>query len=97
MCFPDASFWVPEIIIEPTADPAVVIVKGLHEHVQSQQLPFDIANRRIEDTFVMVDINQSVFLILQLTSDGRLYHEEQDLAGGMVYCSASVYYTRAGE
>jgi hypothetical protein len=96
-CTPSASMWMPEIIIEPTSDPTVARIYGMHEHLEYRDLPLDLQQMRIIDNFYMPEINQTLVLILQLEPDGRLYHEEQNLIGEIVYCSASVYYVSAGD
>jgi len=97
-CYPNA-YWhpIPEIIISESADPAIVIVEGLQEHVRTQELAFDVTNQRIEDTQDIPNINQSLVLVLQLEADGRLYHQEIHLLGGEVYCSIALYYVSAGD
>ncbi len=94
MCSPSMHDWFPYIAIEQTNNPNIVIVKGLHEHLEFKEDTLDTASMTIVDTMEMPEINETSVGILRLESDGRLYVEEQSLYNGEVYCSVYAYYIK---
>jgi len=88
---------MPEIIIRETNDPAVVNVAGLHEHIASEDLPYETGAMHIVDNKSMPEINETLKVTMILQPDGTLYYQEDLSAGGSLYCSASVFYIQAGD